>query len=304
MSFLKFTDYDRLIQRDNLEQLFNNIEDGNALLQDIESSSIVEMSSYLLQRYDASTIFKQFNEFSLSTVYYAGDRIVYTEKDYDYNTQYILNDRFNYKDKIYKVINDSPLLPIGITPDDTTYSTYFQFICNNNSYFYIALPQQQYSTKLQYTKDTYVFYKDSVYLALQDNKCIKPGTNVKVWQFVYTFSFSGFYPDEEVITSPLLTPVLNNDYYFFKAGDTRNQLLIQYLIDIILYHLHARINPRNIPELRMIRYDGNNATQNGGAIAWLKRIASGDITIDLPENEKDVELSYSWGKITDNNSEY
>jgi hypothetical protein len=55
-----------------------------------------------------------------------------------------------------------------------------------------------------------------------------------------------------------------------------------YLIDITLFHLYSRINPRNIPDLRKERYNGNDPMDRGGAIGWLKKVASGDITADLP----------------------
>ena len=47
--------------------------------------------------------------------------------------------------------------------------------------------------------------------------------------------------------------------------------------------MHARTNARLIPELRMIRYDGNNPAQNGGAIGWLKKINSGTLQLDEQE---------------------
>ena len=60
----------------------------------------------------------------------------------------------------------------------------------------------------------------------------------------------------------------------WTAGDTRNALIKMYLIDLTLYHLHSRINPRNIPELRLTRRDE--------AITWLKMVNEGKITTDLP----------------------
>lgn len=45
-------------------------------------------------------------------------------------------------------------------------------------------------------------------------------------------------------------------------------------IDITLYHLHARINPKLIPEIRAIRY--------ADAIAFLKKINKGEISVDYP----------------------
>lgn len=56
--------------------------------------------------------------------------------------------------------------------------------------------------------------------------------------------------------------------------DTRPRLIVMYCIDIALYHIHSRVNPRQIPELRGIRYDA--------AINWLKAVSKGEITPDLP----------------------
>lgn len=57
-------------------------------------------------------------------------------------------------------------------------------------------------------------------------------------------------------------------------GDNRSQQMVMVMIDIALYHLHSRISPRNIPELRVKRYDN--------AIDWLKKAGKGDITANLP----------------------
>lgn len=40
-----------------------------------------------------------------------------------------------------------------------------------------------------------------------------------------------------------------------KIEDNRNRYLKMILIDIALYHIHSRISPHQIPELRVIRYD-------------------------------------------------
>lgn len=42
---------------------------------------------------------------------------------------------------------------------------------------------------------------------------------------------------------------------FAKTGTERNALLVTLTIDLVLYDVHSRINPRNIPELRMQRRD-------------------------------------------------
>jgi phage gp36-like protein len=60
----------------------------------------------------------------------------------------------------------------------------------------------------------------------------------------------------------------------WTKGDTRNPLIKMHLVDMTLYHLHSRINPRNIPEFRIARRDD--------CISWLKMVAKGQITVDLP----------------------
>jgi hypothetical protein len=42
-----------------------------------------------------------------------------------------------------------------------------------------------------------------------------------------------------------------------------------------LYHLHSRVNPKSVPELRAQRYDD--------ALSWLKRVSRGELTPALPE---------------------
>lgn len=60
-----------------------------------------------------------------------------------------------------------------------------------------------------------------------------------------------------------------------------------YLIDIILYHLHSRISPDHIPELRKERYQS--------AVNWLEKIADGFINPDLPLKDIDNKTPLRFG---------
>jgi phage gp36-like protein len=57
----------------------------------------------------------------------------------------------------------------------------------------------------------------------------------------------------------------------------RKKIIVMYLVDITLYHLHANITPDNVPEIRYLRYQR--------AMEWLKKVADGKISPDLPELE-------------------
>ena len=61
---------------------------------------------------------------------------------------------------------------------------------------------------------------------------------------------------------------------FNKSGTTRNAHIVMLYVDIVLYHLHSRINPGQVPQLRIDRY--NEAKR------WLEMVASGSLKPDLP----------------------
>jgi phage gp36-like protein len=61
---------------------------------------------------------------------------------------------------------------------------------------------------------------------------------------------------------------------FGKTGTDRAPDLVMYMMDIVLYHIHSAVSPQQIPDLRVKRYDD--------AIEWLKAVASGKLSADLP----------------------
>lgn len=164
----------------------------------------------------------------------------------------------------------------------------------NNLVEYTAPSFNQLST---YSTSDKVVYSGSIYTSISGSTGVLPSTGVTSWTYVTTdknlyyaiSATTGNYPD--------------NTAYWVK-GDNRNQQIVMYMIDIALYHLHSRINPRNIPEVRMIRYDGANAFQSGGAIGWLKKVASGDVTAALPSITPQQGVSIRWGSNTKNTNNY
>lgn len=68
--------------------------------------------------------------------------------------------------------------------------------------------------------------------------------------------------------------------------DLRNKLIVMYAVDILLYHLHASINPRQIPEIRFIRYEA--------AISWLKKVSKGEIMPNLPLLQEEKSNTFRW----------
>ena len=76
-----------------------------------------------------------------------------------------------------------------------------------------------------------------------------------------------------------LTSALNMRFnvaaIFSAEGDARNAEVVMYMVDIVLFHLHSRINPGQVPDERKSRYED--------ALTWMKMVASGKLEPDLPK---------------------
>ncbi|MCS6821697.1 MAG: DUF1320 domain-containing protein [Microscillaceae bacterium] len=73
------------------------------------------------------------------------------------------------------------------------------------------------------------------------------------------------------------------------TAEQRNGLLVMYAVDILLYHLHSRINPNQIPEIRVKRYDD--------ALEWLKAVSKATLSPALPllDNNNDTTSKFTLG---------
>lgn len=75
---------------------------------------------------------------------------------------------------------------------------------------------------------------------------------------------------------------------FAQTGDSRNQLILMYLIDMTIYHLFARLEVNGgVPENRKQRYDS--------AIAWLLDVANGKSNPNLPAYPDEDNTGIVWG---------
>lgn len=280
MRLLRLTDYQRQIQGDNLQQI---IEGNTSILLDVEQAAQAEMTSYLVQRYQTNKIFTDTTAFDNTATYLAKNLVEYSCPDYVSTTTYSTGTRVVYSGSIYISLSAST----GILP--STGTTSWSGITTDKSLYYAKLPAPEYTNTTAYSIGSIVWYEDKTYQALQVNKGISPDADTSKWSASTTYSFTGIYPE---------------DTNYWILGDNRNQQIVMYLIDATLYHLHSRINPRNVPEIRAIRYDGANAFQSGGVIGWCKKVASGDVTADLPQINPTQGISIRWGSNTRNTNTY
>jgi hypothetical protein len=265
---LRDNDYLRVIQSDNLAQI---IESNQQTKLDVEQSAQSEMISYLTQRYIVNQIFTDTKVFDITATYNGKQLVEWTATAFSAATVYTTGQYVLQAGYIYKSIAGSAAH--AFVANEWTQ------ICLDKTLFYVTLPEDEYSNTTTYAIGDKVYYNNIEYTCLISTVGILP-TNTQFWSAGSAYTLTATYPDDDTK---------------WTEGDNRNQQIVMYLLDITLYHLHSRINPRNIPDLRKERYDGNNATQNGGAIAWMKRVASGDITADLPQILPEQGMSIRWG---------
>jgi hypothetical protein len=88
-------------------------------------------------------------------------------------------------------------------------------------------------------------------------------------------------PGEQVIytcilDAPIGTALTNGTYFIEK--DSRDQKLLQVLMSMSLFYIHSRLTPNNIPQFRVLAYDGNGDDKIMSAIKWLTMIQNGKLT--------------------------
>lgn len=150
----------------------------------------------------------------------------------------------------------------------------------------IVLAGPAFSSTTLYEPGDMVTYSGSLYRCAQQTQGNAP-TNLLYWQIVGTVGKRYFAIVEEV---PSGTPPIDGSHWM--EGDNRNPLLVMYTTDIALYHLLARINPRNIPELRERRFED--------ALAWLRQLKEGEINAFMPlaQDEDAQNLAVRFGSNT------
>lgn len=312
---LRDLDYDRIIQSDNLFQI---IESNEQIKLDMEQAAQSEMKSYLAQRYKVDEIFADTTDWDVTLTYYGKNVVQFSAPTYSALSTYTVGERMVFTDdNIYQCVSATSA---GQNP--TTHAAKWALLCEDNLLFYVTLPYPEYDRATDYVQGDQIWFNNKIYTANVAMRNVPPVT-VGFWTAGATYSVLGKVPYDgysskitysigdrvtylgityDCILSSTNNLPTNQTYWevsdsepYFTQGDARNQQIVLYLLDITLYHLHSRINPRNIPDLRKERYDGNHEYQIGGAIGWLKKVASGDINADLPEISPEQGTSIRWG---------
>ena len=270
MAYLRSRDYDKQIQADNLAQITSS-DLGVKLLA--EATAEEECSSYLVQKYDISKEFNGILVFSPTFAYDAEQLIELNYSLYSTTVAYQTNDLISNNNLCYICANNTT----GIFNPSS-----WIFIGNQFDLFYAKTPQPLFNLEGVYNIGDKVYFKGNTYTCVIPTFLLNHNGLLQLGEYK-NVPYQNVFPNDPingrqywgVPTSYIVTAgTLPTDLRAWIKGDNRSQQLLMCAIDIALYHVHSRIAPRNIPQIRQDRY--NNA------IDWLIKANTGTVTAKLP----------------------
>lgn len=253
-----------IIQTDLLTQIqqqeLTKIQTGNAtVLPSSIGIAMEEMRSYLVPKYNMAAEFTDTAVYEYSKTYKAGNRVYLDAPAYSATATYALNDMVLQAGNVYKC-------KTAITTGEAFNIAKWDLLGAQYTLFYVTLPKLAFDMYAAYARDNEVFYKDHTYKCLiatiypghetqlqYDNTAAIPRTNVlpddpkegtKYWQDLGAYSISAN-------TWP-------TDATKWTQGDNRNQLFVAHFVAMVLYHMHRRVSPQNIPVHRVEAYMGKD----------------------------------------------
>ena len=269
MPYVIENDFKTLIQTENLGQLTGGLA---SVLSVCIGKAETEVADYLRQKFDLAKEFSTITKYSPTATYKANQRIYLDAVAFSASASYTTNDLVLYQTKVYQA-------KTSISPGAFNAANWDE-LGSQYDYFYAKQPHPSFEFDKEYTVGDIVFYKDKNYTAQTSSYEISQQTAiqyVKISDYPKTNTEPGTTKGAAQWGTGTSYSVIGhkptNTTYWTK-GDNRNQVLMGGVIDVALYHLHSRIAPRNIPDLRVKRYDD--------FIRYLREVAKGNLSVDLP----------------------
>ena len=314
--FTRLTDYQRIIEKDDLLGI---LEQDLDLLEETENYSIEKIKGYLAHRYDLDQVLIDILPFDLNTYYTKNQLVEYSEPEWQSTVNYQPGDRFSYNGEIYEVTATVQ----GIEPPNPSYYTR---IMKNALLFTVARDTQgNYPDEpFRYvpTCDCFKYERIKGWDRQNPIKIIRQSTILSIYHNGQLKAQANIQDDYEypkvlpLIPIPdaislgftgeieVLTRVPENQWIevqtenYFEQRDSRNKVLLDWIIKLTVYEIHSRINPRYIPDLRVKQYDD--------VMKELEKASKGLINIDLPLNvrEENQNVPFIWGSTDTNKFQF
>lgn len=284
MAYIILADYLRSIQDVNLQQIITSTE---SIRTGAELAAQAEAISYLRQKYDITKEFTHTTQWDKTAPYSAGDRVYLNADAYVPASTYAVGAFVLQAGNVYECNTEGTTGTFDVSKWDLKGAQF--------EIFYALLPFSEFVLTKIYVAGTKVFWNGKQYTCLIATSQIDHETALQ-YRIEANLPYPNIFPDDVTDGSkqwqndgaylvPADTDITNEA--FWSDSDNRDQQMILYFVDITLYHLHSRIAPRNIPQLRIDRYNA--------AIDWLKMCARGEVTPNLPVLQPSTGNRIRWG---------
>jgi hypothetical protein len=296
LSYLIASDYRKQIQDQNLQAVITSTPSIQAAA---ELAAQEECIGYLVQKYDTSAEFTDTLQYDPTVATYgAMSRVYLNANAYVPTAAYAVGSLTLQAGMVY--INTTAIAAGG----EVFNPAHWTLLGAQYAIFFAIFPAMPFKLKWLYNIGDLVFWKGVIYKCVNNTLPLDHAQLIQYgdWDNV---PYPNYFPDDPnngpgqwlsqgaytIAAGSLLNTAI------FTPGDNRSQQLVMYMIDIVLFHLHSRISPRNIPDLRQDRYDS--------AISWLKNVARGDdITAPIPKKQPPSGRRFRWGSNIKNINGY
>lgn len=291
-SFIYIGDIYRQMQSDNLAQLTGN---STSILDGVIMASIEEAKSYLKGKYDTDSAFSPITQHDKTKTYTANKTVYLNAPAYSPTYTYAIGVQVLQSGMVY-------VCKTTISTPEAFTIAHWTLLGNQYDIYFANQPQPLFDYSKFYRVNDIVFWNDKIYTCEVETPILDHQAKLNIGVQVNN-PIQNIFPDDIIkgkqywgegvaYNVPINTLITDTNYWTF--GDNRDQKLLQICIDIALYHLHCRIAPRNIPELRVVRYMGEandriNQKQRiiypvYSALGWLQNVRnSEDITPEMNE---------------------
>jgi hypothetical protein len=266
MSYLIYNDYKKSIQNINLQQVIGS---DLSILIDWQRSAQEQAVSHLVQKYDISIEFTDTKVYDFTKTYNAADRVYLESPTYVPSSTYQINSLTQYLNNVYISI---------ATATGSFDPTKWTLLGAEYDLFFVAYPLPLFNINSQYLKGDQVFWKGFKYTAINDSPIISV-LNIQYANYRNIPNLN-YFPDGldksqwgTGIAFSVPAGTLPTNALFTKA-DNRSQQMVEYISDIVIYKIHKRISPQNIPIQRHENYKM--------ALQWFMDCATGMVTPNLP----------------------
>lgn len=290
MSYLYINDYKKSIQQINLMQVVGG--DFSILMQ-WQLAAEEKAVSYLTQKYATEVEFTNTSVWDAFKIYGAGDRVYLDATPYIPDTTYTVKSLVLQNGRIYYALQ---------TTTGNFDPAAWVSLGNQYDLFYGTYPYPVFNVNEFYKKGTMVFWNGYVYTA-QSDSAYPNINNIQYGQYRYVPQ-NNYFPGDPQNYNQWGTGVafsipggtLPTDGVLWTKGDNRGQQMVQTCADLVIFYIHQRISPQNIPVNRTENYRM--------AVQWLRDAGEGVVTPKLPKRQPNQGNRIRYGGNVQNVNHY